>query len=86
METAPAMTQPAMPLPTPVDPAASFSVNLHVFHVSGIVTQPGAPIAVINNRILRVGDVIDDATVREITPTSVVLERHNVWLTLYLAH
>jgi hypothetical protein len=54
------------------------------FQLMGIMTGRGAPIALINNQMLSVGDQLNEATVAVITASSVILQRHNEQLTVKL--
>ena len=56
--------------------------SAHPMRLSGIVTQPGEPIAVINDRLVSVGDAVGESQVVAITPEGVVLERNHLRSTL----
>ena len=60
-------------------------LNARHFYLSGIVTQPGPPLALVNDRVLYVGDWIDEARVVDISSTGVILARNNDRVTLYLS-
>ena len=54
------------------------------FRLSGIVFGPGAPVAVINDRILHPGETINNMRVTAISRSSVTLEGRNARVTLRL--
>ena len=65
----------------PLLPSSTLS-SAHPMRLSGIVTQPGEPIAVINDRLVSVGDAVGESQVVAITPEGVVLERNHLRSTL----
>lgn len=48
------------------------------YNVSGVSTIGSKTSVIINGRILTVGDILDGMTIREITPSYIMLERDNV--------
>jgi len=54
------------------------------FRLSGIVMGPGAPVAVINDRIVHLGDTVDGLQVNTITPSTVTLQQDTTRVTLRL--
>jgi hypothetical protein len=63
---APAMPGPPPPPPGPASPSAPIEL-------SAIVAFPGGHLAIINNQIVRVGDMVNGARVESITETAVSL-------------
>ncbi len=55
------------------------------WHLSGIVFNSQAPLAIVNNRPVRIGDVVNNATVVSIKPKEVVLEHNGSLLTLTIS-
>ncbi|HOP06733.1 MAG TPA: hypothetical protein PLF13_05510 [candidate division Zixibacteria bacterium] len=53
-----------------------------IWRLSGIVYSPERPIAIINSKTVRVGDTIDKASVLEITPKEVTLQKDGRTFTL----
>ena len=56
------------------------------YRLSGIVFGPGAPVAVINDRILHPGEMIDNMRVTDISRAGVTLESNDAQVTLRLGH
>jgi len=54
---------------------AKLDTGIPVFNLMGILSAPDNPLAMINNRILKVGEKIGDFTVSEIGEDSVTLKR-----------
>jgi len=63
---------------------AKLDTGVPVFNLMGILFAPDHPLAMINNRILKVGETIRDFTVYEIGEDSVTLKREDQTITLTL--
>ncbi|MFQ5835707.1 MAG: secretin N-terminal domain-containing protein [bacterium] len=63
---------------------ARLDTGMPVFNLMGILSAPDHSLAMINNRILKVGETIGDFTVSEIGEDSVTLKRGDQTITLRL--
>jgi len=66
--------------PVPIVP----TLNPRLFRLTGIVTSPGQPLAIVNGRVVTVGDVVQEARVAAIAPRYVLLEQGATRITLTL--
>jgi len=52
------------------------------WNLNGIIYNPSKPLAIINGKSVSVGDKIDNATVKEIAPKTVILDHGGATVTL----